>query len=229
MNLIREHFNKHNLHHAYLIEGERKEILPEILEILKGLQVTTSGNPDFIEITVDSFKIDNARELKELASSKAFGGDKKIFVISAENILLEAQNALLKLFEEPASDTHFFFVLPDANVLLGTFASRFYRMSARDDSEPGAAKRFVQMNKSERIKFLQELLADEEGGRKRANKFLNELEAFLHHAPMSRLNLDIFEQIFRAREFLRQPGSSAKNLLESIALMTPVLSEMQSR
>ena len=39
MNLINKYFNKDNLHHAYLIEGNREEILPEIFEFSESLGV----------------------------------------------------------------------------------------------------------------------------------------------------------------------------------------------
>src|SRR3989344_327659 len=215
--MIRDHFKNGNLHHAYLIEGEHAVIFPEIVKIVEDWGVKTSGNPDFCSITVDSFKIEDARNLKSLTSERRITKSKKVFVISANNILLEAQNTLLKLFEEPIPETHFFLILPNVNVLLKTFASRFYKIRTNDNLEQRGAKKFVEMGKAQRISFLRELLEDEENARANANKFLNELESYLH--SMSRLNLDVNNQIFRAREYLRQPGSSVKNLLESVALM----------
>ena len=142
-------------------------------------------------------------------------------MISANNFLLEAQNALLKMFEEPAIDTHFFLILPDAGVLIKTLASRFHYIAAPGEPESKDAKKFVLLSKRERIDFLKELLAEDEeeveSGRSKAAKFLNELETFLH--AKGERNVGLFEQIFKARKYLRQPGSSTKNLLESVALM----------
>src|SRR3989344_4999324 len=100
MSLIFDHLSKNSLHHAYLIEGDREKIVPEILEFLKSLGIE-KGNPDFFHIELDSFKIDDARNLKSYATEKGFSMDKKVFLISANSFLLEAQNSLLKLFEEP--------------------------------------------------------------------------------------------------------------------------------
>src|ERR1035437_6852442 len=97
---ILEHIDKNNLHHAYLIEGARDEIVPEILELMAILGVKTNGNPDFQHISVDSFKIKDALNLKSFGRDKGFSDGKKIFLISADNFLLEAQNVLLKMFEE---------------------------------------------------------------------------------------------------------------------------------
>src|SRR3989338_4421521 len=124
--MIRKHLDKNNLHHAYLIEGQRDEIVPEVLEFIKSLGIKTAGNSDFCYITLDSFKIEDARNLKSYGAEKGVTSGKKIFLISANNFLLEAQNSLLKIFEEPIEDTHFFVVTPDANALLRTLVSRFY-------------------------------------------------------------------------------------------------------
>ena len=54
--MIFQHLDKNNLHHAYLIEGMRDEIIPEILVWLESLGVKTSANPDFCQILIDNFK-----------------------------------------------------------------------------------------------------------------------------------------------------------------------------
>ncbi len=234
---ISKHFDKDNLHHAYLIEGVREDVLPEILTFVKSLSVDTTGNSDFTYIAVDSFKIDDARNLKSFGSEKGMSDKKKIFVISANNFLLEAQHSLLKMFEEPIENTHFFLILPDVNALLKTVISRFYFISTKGDTgeDTQTAEKFIAMPLPNRINFIKELLVepeeeDEEGNeiivldstRFKALKFLNSLEIALHH-KMSRTVLDIkvFSHFFKVREFLRQPGSSTKSLLESVALIVP--------
>src|ERR1035437_6840420 len=118
--MLFQHLDKNNLHHAYLIEGAKEEVVPEILELMRSLNIETSGNPDFQHISVDSFKIKDARNLKAFGSEKGFSAGKRIFLISANNFLLEAQNTLLKMFEEPTENTHFFLIVPDINSLLQT-------------------------------------------------------------------------------------------------------------
>ncbi|MCC7160791.1 hypothetical protein IT399_03685 [Candidatus Nomurabacteria bacterium] len=246
MNIL-EHLEKGNLHHAYLIEGVREEIIPELLKFTEGQEL--------IQINLDSFKIEDARNLKLHGLEKGYSDKKKIFIISVNSFLLEAQNSLLKMFEEPISDTHFFIILPDVNVLLDTFVSRFYLIkpdsSARKDlAEEKKALEFIKMPLKNRIDFIKELLAkededeDEEGEnlsldstRSKAIKFLNALESSLHPSflknssgllqpsagtfPIQNSLVNCFQQIFKAREFLRMPGSSTKSLLESVAITIP--------
>ena len=237
---IKAHLDKENLHHAYLIEGAREEILPEIFKFVQSLGVETSNNSDFLNIATDSLKIEDARNIKSFSVEKANSFNKKIFIISANNFLLEAQNSLLKMFEEPIENTHFFLVVPDANILLETLVSRFYLISHRSDlwgknNNDKDAEKFIAMSLKDRLDLIKELLVepedeDEEGNeivvldsaRSNALKFLNALETVLH-TKMSKAAFDIkcLEHLFKVREFLRMPGSSTKMLMESVALIVP--------
>jgi len=194
--MLSKHLDRNNLHHAYLIEGAREEIVPEIFQFCESLDIKTSGNPDFCHISVDSFKIDEAFYLRAMSSDKSFSQGKKIFVVCSNSFTLDAQGALLKMFEEPIEDTHFFLVVPDANALLKTLVSRFYVISARQDLAIQDAEKFIAMPLQSRIDFIKDLLIeseeeDEEGlpaqagngidsTRSKALKFLNALEMILH-------------------------------------------------
>jgi len=226
---ISEHVNKNNFHHAYLIEGSKGEVVPEILELMQDLKIETLGNPDFSHIELDSFKIEDARNLRSLSSERSFTEGKKIVLISANSFLLEAQNTLLKMLEEPIENTHLFLVLPDVNVLLPTFISRFYLIRTDEEVNLKEAESFLKSSPKERIDFIKELLAEAEdeeevvldSGRAKALKFLNSLETVLHKHVTESLLEDSFTQVLKVRQFLRQPGSSAKSLMESVALIVP--------
>jgi len=69
--MISQHLNKDNLHHAYLIEGVRDEVVPEIIKFLEMLNVDTVGNPDFIHISIDNLKIDEAFDLRAMSADKS--------------------------------------------------------------------------------------------------------------------------------------------------------------
>lgn len=236
---IEKHFDKNNVHHAYLIEGARDEVVEEIFKFLKVLDVQTIGNPDFIHITIDNFKIEEALSLRSLSVDKSFSSQKKVFVICANTFSLDAENVLLKMFEEPIENTHFFLIMPDTHVLIKTLISRFYFISAGPDQikEKKIAEKFIAMTLSNRVDFIKELLAepdeeDEEGNeivaidsaRSKALKFMNALEFILHKKfEKDFSDSSLFNHFFKVREFLRMPGSSAKTLMESIALIIPVL------
>ena len=249
---ILDNLDKNNLHHAYLIEGAEEEIVPEIFKFMEILGIKISANPDFCHISVDSFKIEDARNLKSVEHEKSFSTGKKIFLISANNFLLEAQNTLLKIFEEPIENTHFFIIIPNTDTLLKTLVSRFYLIKTKTKlgDELKEAEKFMALPLKNRIDFIKELLVEPEkdagivlldSTRSKALKFLNALETisqskFLKNSSGLTLpgvpggthtiqnSLEIyFKHIFKVREFLNQPGSSVKNLMESLALITPNL------
>ncbi|MFA5791617.1 MAG: hypothetical protein WC884_01100 [Candidatus Paceibacterota bacterium] len=243
---ISKHLDKNNLHHAYLIEGERDEIVIEITKFLKGLDIKTLGNPDFCHISIDNFKIDEAFDLRAMSSNKSFSSSKKIFILCVNSFSLDAQNVLLKMFEEPIENTHFFLIVPDVNALLKTLVSRFYliKPEIKEKKEYEDAEKFIVMPLKDRIDFIKDLLVvpEEEdkdlpagkageneiivldSTRSKALKFLNTLEFVLHEKLMSKslFDINLFEHIFKVREFLRMPGSSTKSLMESLALIVPI-------
>ena len=249
MNILK-YLDKDNLHHAYLIEGKHDEISSKILKFIESLGMDTNANSDFIQISVDSFKIKDAHDLRSHATEKSFSSGKKIFIISANNFLLEAQHSLLKMFEEPIENTHFFLIVPDVNALLKTLVSRFYLIKDKDtDIKIEEAEKFIKMSLQKRIDFVKELLPkkddedeenlDAESNNSKALKFLNVLEALLQSKLLKNFSgltlpgvpvgahtvqnslVTCFAHFFKVRKFLRMPGSSAKTLMESVALVVP--------
>ena len=119
-----EHITSDNIHHGYLIVGDREANKLSLLDFLqKDLDISITGNPDFSFTEYNTLNIEDARALTETQTRKDFGGSKKIFILAAHIITEEAQNALLKVFEEPTPGTHFF-ILATQNNFLPTFLSR---------------------------------------------------------------------------------------------------------
>lgn len=231
---ILKHLDKKKLHHAYLVEGTRDEAVREIIEFFENINIKTSGSPDFVRIFIDNFKIEQAQELRTMSANKSFLTEKRVFVVCANSITIDAQNVLLKMFEEPVENTHFFLVVPDANALLKTVISRFYLIKYKNKSKDNhkTAENFLSMKSRDRIDFMKELLAttEEENGedpsrdsaRTRALEFLDDVE-FVLSKSISRgsSNTDYLEHLFKIREYLRMPGSSVKSLMESLSLIVP--------
>lgn len=229
--MFNKHINKNNLHHAYLIEGE-KEIIPSLLDFFNSeLDIKTNNNPDFYLRIYDSFKIDDARELSPIKNEKPCGNNKKLVVIYANSFLKEAQNSLLKMFEEPIKDVVFCLITRDTKNLLKTFVSRFYIIPKSIevlDFENKEIINFIEMNYRERINFIKEFLAlnkedKEDSLRVHALKFLDSLELYLYNKNILKIKEReiIFKKIFKTREYLREPSSNYKMLFESLALILP--------
>lgn len=219
--------NPEKLHHAYFLEGDTEQVLPSLLSFFeKELEIIQNGNPDMKVESYETFGVDEGRELKEAQLSKSFGGGKKIFVISFETITVEAQNSLLKVFEEPTPDTHFFLISQSGSRLLPTLRSRIVFIQTESDSAPDLlkAKKFISASISERLKMIEPIT--EEKNKKEAKEFLSELATVLRNRkPLEKFSLEdsaILQDVLRAHDYLSDRSPSVKMLLEHIAHILPV-------
>ena len=103
--------------------------------------------------------MDDARRVKQLADMAPLRGNEKLLIVSAERFFHEAQNAFLKLFEEPAPGTTLILVLPSLGMLRETLRSRLIVLPGATESVvPEVANVFVHMSDSEREKYIAKLL-----------------------------------------------------------------------
>ena len=219
---LKTQLNKDNLHHAYLLDGVFADVLAELEKFLEGeLNFKVKANPDFWLGEFETFGIDDGRKIKEMQTRTASAGDKKIFIISANFITSEAQNALLKMFEEPTSGTHFFIITSNTSQILPTLKSRL-QIIACPRLDLGQAcprsslgQEFLKVSKAERLELLKPII--EEKDKQRAIEFLNDLEQEL--AGDVRKNHFALEEIQKVRGYLNDRGSSVKMLLEHIAVV----------
>ncbi len=222
-------------HHAYYLIGNNSTREELITHINKKFKFNTLGNPDFFDRTYDSFTIDDARELKSSHDRRPVGEmDKKIFVILLNGINSEAQNALLKLLEEPSEYAHFFFIIPSGHLLLPTVKSRLSFIDTREGKkEEGRRKnpensevtenalKFIAMSAGKRLDYIKKLVEDiskEKKNRQDAISFLNEVEAIIYKEKGVKNSTGSLEAIQTARKYLNDRAPSVKMLLELVAL-----------
>ncbi|MDO8510044.1 MAG: hypothetical protein Q7S15_00250 [bacterium] len=210
-----------NLHHAYILEGSRGEIVPKLEQFLIGtLSVKTRGNPDYWYAEYDVMGIDEGRFLKEMHQRKAFG-DKKIFVIAANFMTVELQNALLKMLEEPTENTHFFFVTPFPHKLLPTLRSRLAHVAISSEkmAEP-LPKDFFRRSKAERLEIIGPIIERKDKTEAIAvlDWFERELHPQIKERRATRDEQFIFSEVLRCRGYLADRSPSIKMILEHISL-----------
>jgi DNA polymerase III delta prime subunit len=167
MKLIIETFeNTGNLHHAYILEGEREAIRENLFGFIeKKLKHPVQANPDFHHSIYEAFTIDDARNLKELQATKPISFPRKIFIMEMLTMTVEAQNALLKVFEEPAESTHFFILMQNADILLPTLKSRVIIVRNENESENNGksfALKFVKASPAERLKLVADIIEEKD-------------------------------------------------------------------
>lgn len=230
-------FKNNLLHHAYCILGNSYDVTNELEKLFKKeLNFSTVNNPDFWYGEFDVMDIEDSRVIKSSHQNKPTAGDKKIFVVSANFITEKAQNAMLKLFEEPRGDTHFFLVLPSLNNIISTFRSRLFIIDTSGaEISLINPRNFLNMNIGDRMKEVKKIcesISDEEESKIEIIKFINSLEVALHadlrgldadkrgKMPMEKLRM--FEELENIRQYAGEQSPSLKMLLEHISLILPV-------
>lgn len=199
-----------NLHHANFVWGGLED-LAMLKENLGKIGFGVQGNPDYFERNFSVFGIDEARELSLWAALKSISGEKKIAAIGAGSITHEAQNALLKVFEEPTPGTHFFVFLPNAGGVLGTVLSRVRVYNGFVSLTSKAKANFDKLPLIEKMRFIKKLAKDEDK---------NPLREAVKSLPENLENKDGFgkaKKILISKHLVSLRGSSPKMLLEWLA------------
>jgi len=210
-------FDKDSLHHAYFIEGDRQAVLADIEVFLsEAFGIVRQGHPDVHYAEHESFGIDEGRALQNMQMMKPVVGDRKIFIVAANSITSEAQNSLLKVFEEPTPGAHFFVISSSGRILLPTLRSRMVVIthdSARKKNRVNDVKNFIAMSPKARLAFVAPLI--EEKDRSAAEEFLQSLIAELDR---SRSKGKVIKEIISLVRYLKDRSPSLKLILERVAL-----------
>lgn len=176
----------------------------------------------------ETFGIDDAREARRRAylSSAA----KTFFIVSVEHTTSEAQNALLKIIEEPPKETHFFILAPSANTLLPTLRSRLrlIRCPPQSLSEKRKAEiaEFLMQHPGKRLRAVAQYASDKTW----VAALLADTEQFFVDARHKKeyqipdtLWADVVTLIGRMNQEITKPGSAARLIAEYVSVTLPTL------
>src|SRR3989344_5040327 len=217
--LIDSYKRTKNLHHAYFFVGEPTQIFLELKSFLeRNVGIKTSGSSDFWHGKFNTLNIEGARDITESQGRKDFGGAKKIFVIQADFITEEAQNSLLKVFEEPTAGTHFFIISPQ-EILLPTLRSRVQVISNVSESQ-STSRTVLDMKMVERLSLVKEItegISDEEKTKQDAITLLNQIEKELNEKGVEK-NSSVLKVCEESRLSLYDRGAQVKIILENLML-----------
>jgi hypothetical protein len=194
-------------HHAELVLDYDVEKV-EVVLIPKGGEV--------VDRFINKFGIDDARELIHLAHNRPSHGDEIFFVVRTSFVTHEAQNALLKVLEDPPLSTKFVFVLPPDFILLPTLKSRFNFRNLIDkgsDFSDDVFKIFLKKDYKDRLAEIERAIKGKDIVWQRSIK--NGLIRYLASSGKDNDKLAKLEYICR---MLLTRGASNKMLLEHLAL-----------
>ena len=180
------------------------------------------GNPDFLSYDFNTLTIDEARDISRIQERKGFADGnetaRKFFVVGTNIITDEAQNALLKVFEEPTPGTHFF-ILASQNTYLPTFLSRL-SVIRTEKGKSESKDEFLKKSLSERLVLVTKLagdISDEKQVKQDAIDLVNSIEAELFEHDLES-NAKALRECQFARTALFSRGAMIKMILENLML-----------
>ena len=194
----------------YISQGIEQAPLPEEVHM---------PSADVVHVRVESFGIGDARTLAEQAYVRPVVRPTRDFVVTFSSITVEAQNALLKLFEDPPDTTVFHVVVPREDLLIPTLRSRFLLVDvavAAVDRDP--MRDFLKMSYGERV--------DEIAKRTKAKDavwieaVVAGAEAYAEHVKGG-VKERVLRSVVLVRQYLGARSAGKKMLLEELALSLP--------
>lgn len=225
-------------HHAYFAAGERIATVAAARVFAERELGESTSSLDIVEFSFELFSVEDARRLIEAASMSGIG-DTKVIIASMTRIFHEAQNALLKIVEEPPEGTIIVLCVPSEGVLISTLRSRLLpvpmdgadalRTSAPDAG--GIAARFLFASAPEREKIIGKLLeqakADKDEAKQRARREAIELIQGLTEAAYTKLRTAKTPSEKKGvRQFLEDLTAFAPILYERSAPLKPIFEHL---
>lgn len=195
-------------HHAVLIS------VPDPLLYQLPIPDIGIGN----EYRLPQFGIDDVRKLiSDAHRLPDNGASERVLLVATQFITEEAQQALLKIIEEPPASTRFIFIIPAGYNLLPTLESRFERAEIKDTLSPT----------EDFAAFLNSSLVDRLSAIESATKNKNlqwQLEIkkgllhYLQNLDAAKVPLEKLKDLEYVARLLLTRGASNKFLLEQLAL-----------
>jgi len=195
-----------------------------------GADFVSTSNPDLWQKRYSSFGIEDSRELIARETVRPVKYPVKIFILLIDNITLPAQNALLKVLEEPVADTYFFLAIRQPTIFLPTILSRsqVITLPATIVSKAGRekAEAWLSADVAPRFDLTRKLLKQaEDEGSGCIIDFARDLEMIFWEKANPVANpcdLKAGEALAKSLLQLSQPGHSARMILEYLAEIVPI-------
>lgn len=200
-------------HHAlvYIAPSLEESVLPDSVR---------KQTADIQHVIVDRFGIADARALMLQAQQTAVEAAGRTFVLATKNIPVEAQNALLKLFEEPPRGVQFHVVIPQEGLLIPTLRSRVQIVSDELTSlgDQTNFNDFLKSSYADRLALIVDITKQKDVSH--IEEIISGAEKYL--AENIRTQGTLATSIMLVREYVMTPGASKKMLLEELALSLPI-------
>jgi len=199
-------------HHALLCVGSHEECFARI-------PLPERSGADAEVIAVEQFEIVHARSLRERAWTRPVAGARRRFIISCHRMTRAAQNALLKLFEDPPETAQFYLIVPREEALLPTLHSRlqlFCRADARAPMPDAQTQAFFADSVRERLALVARLVKAKDAEAMRA--LIRGIEYASSARTKEETDATYLADALLCSRYSEMSGASRKMLLEHLAL-----------
>lgn len=224
---------------TFVVEATQEEGIEMVLTYAEHtLGMVRKGNPDILVLRYSVCSVEQARKLLSYASQSGLSGQ-KLIVLATERIFHQAQNALLKVFEEPPEGIILILIVPSIGVLLPTLRSRLMTLPSQEAavaphfvSEP--AMLFIQASQTEREKIVKKLLdrsksdidTVKQGARVEAQQIVAGITYVVHEAWRKKRSLEqevLLSELETVTPMLYQPSAPLKLIFQHLLLTVPKL------
>jgi len=183
------------------------------------------SSPDVLIISPETtIGIDEVRQIQSFLSRKPIGEKNMVYVLEAHLLTIPAQNALLKMLEEPPGNAEIFLITKFADSLLPTVLSRVQIIKPETTVgyiDTSDTEKLIKKIMAAKIGERLEIIDTQNFTRDSALEFLDQLEQLLH----ANLNLHLkYDLIIETRKYLKANVSvklAMDNLVINIVNTTP--------
>jgi len=198
-----------------IVSKNREERDSEIWKILEQSQIT-KNNPDLFILEDEKIGIAQIKQLIKHLSTKPFGKTaKSVVIFDGNNISPDAQNALLKILEEPPGDSVILIGVNSETKLLPTVISRClvlkYESGIMNHGKEFDLNKILEAMIKERFDII-EKLSDKE-------KFLNDLtQSYREKVLKGEGNGKFLEELLQA-QIWKESNVNIRTILEYLMLI----------
>lgn len=186
------------------------------------------NHPYFLHISPDgnTISINEVRQLQEFVRLKTTGTDtwrRAILVENAHFMTIEAQNAFLKLLEEPPQDTLVVLTALNSQSLLPTITSRAQQITLKPVPTSKVAKHFADRDQAELNKAFH--MSDGQIGLMTALLDKQQNQELLQYIEMAKqfLQMPQFDRLVWSDQFIKQKDSLEQLLWALLAVSKAAL------